>query len=229
MSADMDPFHGLEPERGVPPGEAVSARIRQACTRDLTPARSVSPRRRFLLTALVAIIGLSALLAAGLHRHSEMAATSALYGALGWAGVLLAVIVIGVARPSGKRAGRGVRLLVATLVPLGFLVYLAFAAHRTDPLENAISDAGTRGCGVFTLLTSAVAALGIMLPWRRTDPFNPGLTGALLGLGGGLVAAIGADIVCPCREGWHLWLAHGASLVAMVLIGAWVGRRWLAP
>lgn len=231
MSADMDPFDGLEFKRHEPPGAAVSARIRRACTSDLTPAGSVSARRRLLLTALVALAGLSALLAAGLHDHRDLGANteSVLWGALGWAGVLSVVIGIGVARPPGKRLGWPARVLVATLVPLAFLAYLALATRETLPVDRALDDQGTLGCGVYTLLTSAVVALGIMLPWRRTDPFNPGLTGALLGLGGGLVAATAANVVCPCREGWHLWLAHGASLVLVVLIGAWVGRRWLAP
>lgn len=227
----MDPFDGLEFKRDVPPGDAVTARIRRTCTTDLTPAGSVSARRRLLFTALVALAGLSALLAVGLHDHRDPGSNteSALWGALGWASVLFAVLGLGVARPPGKRVRWQARLLVATLVPLAFLAYLAFATRETLPLDRALDDQSTMGCGVYTLLTSAIVALGIMLPWRRTDPFNPGLTGALLGLGGGLVAAIAANVVCPCREGWHLWLAHGASLVTVVLIGAWVGRRWLAP
>ena len=231
MSADMDPFDRLEFKRDVQPGSAVSARIRQTCTRDLTPAGSVSRRRRLLLTALVALAGMSALLAAGLRGQHDLSsgAESMLYGALGWASVLCLVLGIGVARPPGKRVGWSARMLVATLVPIAFITYLALAASETLPVDHALEDRGTLACGVYTLLTSAIVALGIMLPWRRTDPVSPGLTGALLGLGGGLVAAVAASVVCPCREGWHLWLAHGASLVTVVLIGAWVGRKWLAP
>lgn len=231
MSADMDPFDGLEFKRDVAPGEAVSARIRRTCTKGLTPAGAVSARRRLVITALVALIGFSALLAAGLHDHRDLgsSADSILYGALGWFSVLCVVLVIGVARPPGKRVGWLARLLVATLVPLSFLAWLALVSNETLPLGRSLDDQGTLGCGLYTLLTSAVVSLGIMLPWRRTDPLSPGLTGALLGLGGGLVAATAANVVCPCREGWHLWLAHGASLVTVVLIGAWVGRRWLAP
>lgn len=231
MSGDMDPFDGLEFKRNEAPGAAVSARIRRACTSDLTPAASVSAPRRLLLTALVAVAGLSGLLAAGLHDQREPGgdAGSALWAAVGWVSVVSVVIGIGVARPPGKRSGWRTRLLVATLVPVSFCVYLALASSETLPLDHALHDRGILGCGMYTLLTSAVVALGVMLPWRRTDPVSPGLTGALLGLGGGLVAATAASVVCPCREGWHLWLAHGASLVLVVLIGAWVGRRWLAP
>jgi len=225
----MDPFDSLEFQRDVQPREAVSAHIRHACTKNLTPARSVSRRSRLLLTALVAFAGLLALLAAGLHDHHDLGSENALYGTLGWACVLLVVLGLGVARPPGKRVRWQARLLVALLVPLSFLGYLAFEASETLPMDRALGNEGTVGCGVYTLLTSAVVSLGIMLPWRRTDPVSPGLTGALLGLGGGLVAAIAIGVVCPCREGWHLWLAHGASLVTVVLIGAWVGRRWLAP
>lgn len=231
MSAEMDPFEDLEFKREVPPGDAVSARIRRTCTTNLTPAASLSPRRRLLLTALVAVVGFAALLAAGQYGQRDWSgnAESAFWGALGWASVLSLVIGVGVARPPGKRVRWQSRMLVATLVPLSFVGYLALAASETLPFAHAIDDPGTLGCAVYTLLTSAVVAMGIMLPWRRTDPVSPGVTGALLGLGGGLVAASAAGVVCPCRESWHLWLAHGGSLVAVVLIGAWVGRRWLVP
>ncbi len=226
----MDPFDGLEFKRDEPPGAAVSARIRRACTSDLTPAGALSARRRLLMTAIVAAAGLAALLAAGLRDHDRGGASEAtLWVAGGWVGVVSLVIGIGVARPPGKRSAWLTRVLVATLVPLSFCVYLALATSETLPLDHALHDSGTLGCGMYTLLTSALVALGVMLPWRRTDPVSPGLTGALLGLGGGLVAATAASVVCPSREGWHLWLAHGASLVVVVLIGAWVGRRWLAP
>ena len=229
MSAEMDPFDSLEFRRDVQPGDAVSARIRHACTTNLTPARCVSPKNRLLVTALVALAGLSALIATGLHDNHDLGSESARYGTLGWVCVLFSVLGLGVARPPGKRVRWQARMLVALLVPLSFLVYLALGASETLPVDRALGNEGTVGCGLFTLLTSAVVSLGIMLPWRRTDPVSPGLTGALLGLGGGLVAAIAIGVVCPCREGWHLWLAHGASLVTVVLIGAWVGRRWLAP
>lgn len=225
----MDPFDSLEFQRDVQPREAVSARIRHACTKNLTPARCVSQQKRLLVTGFVALAGLLALLAAGLHDHHQLGSENALYATLGWACVLLLVLALGVARPPGKRVGWQARLLVALLVPLSFLVYLALGASETLPMGRALDNEGTVGCGLYTLLTSAVVSLGIMLPWRRTDPVSPGLTGALLGLGGGLVAAIAMGVVCPCREGWHLWLAHGASLVSVVLIGAWIGRRWLAP
>jgi hypothetical protein len=230
-AADMDPFDDLKFQRDLKPGQDVDARIRRACTSNLEPAHPLSRQRRLLLTAVVALAGLVAMLAFGLRHGTELhsGAESALWGALGWASVLLVVLGIGVARPPGKRLGAATRLLVATLVPLFFFCYLALGASDTLPLDHALDDGGTLGCGLFTLLSSAVVALGVILPWRRTDPFNPTLTGALLGLGGGLVAAIAMGVVCPCHEGWHLWLAHGASLVIVVLIGAWVGRRWLAP
>lgn len=227
----MDPFDGLEFKRDEPPGPAVSARIRRTCTRDLTPAGSLSARRRLLLTALVALAGLVALLAAGALGHRELftGSENALWAAVGWVLVVSMVIGIGVARPPGKRSAWRTRLLVALIVPLSFCVYLALVASETVPLAHSLDAGGTVGCGLYTLITSALVALGIMLPWRRTDPMSPALTGALLGLSGGLVAAAAANVVCPTREGWHLWLAHGASLVIVVLMGAWVGRRWLAP
>lgn len=228
--ADFDPFDKLEFKREIPPGDAVESRIKRECTLGLKRRGTTSLKLRLLVTAALALISLAGILlldVGDLHQIDRRVHAAAL-GILGWAGVLVAVLCIGLAQPPGKRMTWRTRMLVATSVPLVFFAYLGLVASRTVPLGEALC-ASTVSCGLHTLLMSAVVALGIMLPWRRTDPFNPGLTGALIGLGGGLVAAIAMGVVCPNREGWHLWLAHGVTLALVVLLSAWVGRRWLAP
>lgn len=229
-AADFDPFDKLEFKSEIPPSEAVGSRIKQQCTRDLTRCSKASLELRLLATGAFALLGLAGILlldVSDLNQIDRRVHAAAL-GMLGWALVLVMVLIVGLARPPGKRMTGRTRMLVATLVPLVFFAYLGLMASRTVPLGDALC-ASTITCGLHTLLMSAVVSLGIMLPWRRTDPFNPGVTGALIGLGGGLVAAIAMGVVCPNREGWHLWLAHGATLTAVVLLSALVGRRWLAP
>ena len=230
-ATDRDPIEDLKLAERHLPSAAVTERIRKACTRDLKPERAHSLRMRWVLTALgttgglLLVLGLTPNAMAKLPEELETAA----YGFLGWGIVLCLVLFVGVAKPPGKRLGGRARLGIATLVPLLFLSYLGFVASERAPLGQALGDSGTLACGLYALFSSAVVAAGVMLPWRRTDPFNPGLTGALLGLGAGLAAALAVGVVCPCREGWHLWLSHGVALVVVTGLGAWVGRRWLAP
>lgn len=229
-AADLDPFEAvkLAPER--PPSEHVSARIKAECTQGLAPCRSLSIHQRLLLTALVAGVGACAIVGlSGAMSRAHQQIESAFFGTLAWAVVLSVVLALGLARPPGKRATSRTRLLIAASVPAMFMVYLGLSAANMLPVGQVVADENTLACGLHTLLCSSAVCLGIMLPWRRTDPFNPGLTGALLGLGGGLLAALAMGVVCPSREGWHLCLSHGLVLMLVVGVGALVGRRWLAP
>jgi hypothetical protein len=231
MSSDLEPLEDLPFAEDKLPAPSTTALIRLECTRKLQRQRMLSGGWRFLITLALALAGV---LVIAVTRGGELAPlepllSSALYGALGWAAVLLAVFALGILRPPGTRATGWIRVSVAVLVPATFLIYLAFLASDRLPIQEALGSSSIMACGVHTLLASAGVALGVMLPWRRTDPFNPGLTGALLALGGALAASIAMGVVCPSREGWHLWLAHGLTLISIVLVGAWIGRRWLAP
>jgi hypothetical protein len=84
-------------------------------------------------------------------------------------------------------------------------------------------------CGTFALIVGAIASGGTLYVWRRTDPLTPGLSGALAGLLGGIAAGVGVGIACPSAESWHLWLAHGTTVLVLVIVGAVVGKKWLAP
>jgi hypothetical protein len=68
-----------------------------------------------------------------------------------------------------------------------------------------------------------------MLLWRRTDPLTPGISGALLGLVGGMGSALGMGVACPSHETWHLCVSHGVVVASLVVLGAAAGRRVLAP
>ena len=61
-AADPDPFDDLKFSQEVRPAPEVAARIKHNCTRDLCPGRPSSLRRRVLLTALVAVVGLFGIL-----------------------------------------------------------------------------------------------------------------------------------------------------------------------
>jgi hypothetical protein len=111
------------------------------------------------------------------------------------------------------------------------MAYLSLAATESVPFHEflvAHTDSTLR-CGLHALLSGAIVSGGVMMLWRHTDPFTPGLSGALVGLFGGLCGAIALGVACPHGQSWHLWLGHGLA-VALLTLGGWaVGRKWLAP
>lgn len=231
MTSHDEPLPDLEWSEPAPPRASVSAAIKQTAGRDLDKGRGLVAWQRALLSVVVSGGVVGALIALGLVQKQEAATLRAtILGAAGWGVVHLAVLLAGLARPPGKRGSRELRWGVALGLPLVFFVYLALSAHTTLPLSRFLQeDTHAPTCGLFTLMFGAAAAGGTLLVWRRTDPLTPGLSGALAGLCGGLAAAAGIGVACPSHEAWHLWLAHGTTVLVFVGVGWFVGRKWLAP
>jgi hypothetical protein len=79
------------------------------------------------------------------------------------------------------------------------------------------------------LFFGALIAGGALVAWRRTDPYNPGISGAMIGLVAGLASGSGMSIACASHEVVHSCVAHGAVVFALALAGFGLGRRLLAP
>lgn len=216
------------------PPESVGDAIRRACTSDLERKSPVDAVRRVLLSVLISGGLFATLLAIGWMRHPpEKAVLMALLGALAWGLIQASVLFVGHGRPPGLRSGKVLRWAAVLAVPAIFLVHLTLTTGSAlsfhDFLEVQRSVRSTVVCGIHALLFGAWASIALFALWRRTDPFNPRLTGALTGLAGGLVGAIALDMTCTNDEAWHLWLGHGATLMAFVIAGWFAGRKWLSP
>ncbi len=215
------------------PRSEVSQAIRQQCTKGLCAKRGASAGQRLLAALSISALttGLLCWLATTSARP-DGAVASGLYGVVGWGIVLAAILTISLGRPPGRRGSVAWRVLVATLLPIAFLGYLAFAASGRVPFETFSHGAHASHavrCGFVSLVLGALVGGGVMLCFRRTDPLTPGLSGAIVGLAGGLTSAVAVGIVCPSSEAWHLWAAHGLALIALVALGWGVGRRVLSP
>lgn len=229
-----DPLADLPwPGATVTPSETCSKAIRGACTKGLCPQRGVSAVGRALLT-----LGLSALLlgyytwyAVADHRPSSVVRT-ALLGAIGWLGAQALLVFVALARPPGKRGSRALRLCILLGVPLLFIAYLALISTEHFAFAKFAQGypAGhALGCGLIALFFGALIAGGALVAWRRTDPYNPGLSGAMIGMVAGLASGSGMSIACSSHEAFHSCLAHGAVVFALALAGFGLGRRLLAP
>ncbi|HEX6272417.1 MAG TPA: NrsF family protein [Polyangiaceae bacterium] len=230
-SGDLDAL--FQSRAPVEPPKAVSDAICRHCTKSLHPGRGASAEKRVLLSLLISG-GLTGLLIGfGVVRGSAGATlSSALYGAAGWALIQAFVLVVGLARPPGRKPARAVRLVMAVVVPILFLGYLALTASGRLPFETFSQGATAShavGCGLVSLFLGALVSGGVLLLWRGTDPLTPGLSGALVGLVGGLGGAVAIGIACPSHEAWHLGFSHGLGVVALVFLGGAVGRRLLCP
>jgi hypothetical protein len=232
-SLPTDEFMGALPwPKPVAPRAHVTRAIMQRCTHDLQPASSVSGGQRALLSLSFSA---AALLLFWLMSHrangSSTAMDAALLGALGWGLVQSFVLLLGLARPPGRRGSQWLRWSIALAVPALFFGYLGYAASHTLPLSEFVHGHAHRAavCGLHAVLAGALLSAGVLAAWRRTDPITPGLSGALAGLVGGLSAAAALGVACPNNEAWHLWTAHGTTVVILVVAGWLAGKRWLSP
>lgn len=228
---DVDPDALLERLSNPLPRPEVEATVRRQCTHGLHPQRCLSRRVRLALCGvlLLFLISILGLLASGRAEWGLWGA--ALWGTLGWAVVLLTVLVVGVAP---KRAHTlWWRRLLLLAVPVAFFLYLAFGGPMLTPLATFFGSGPGVGhamrCGLLGSVVGAVGTAGVLYIWRGSDPFSPRVTGALIGLLGGIAGALSVGIVCPGQNGWHVLLGHGLSVVALGLLGLLIGRRIIAP
>lgn len=231
--SERDPLDDLPWPKPPEPGAAVSAKICGSCTRNLASQKCRSARRRAALSMLfpTAAIGVGCWFALD-EGFADGIIRSGLYGAIAWSAVLSVTLLFGLASPPGQRPRVAVRVGIAVLVPLVFLVYLTNSAWGHVSIatfsHGAYAHHALR-CGAVCFAAGALMSGGVMLLWRRTDPLTPGLSGALLGLVGGMGSALGMGVACPSHEAWHLIVSHGVVVISLVVLGAAAGRRLLAP
>lgn len=229
-----DPLAQVEWRLPEAPCDRVAKAIRRECTAGLCKKPSASRARR-LIGSVALFAGTICILAfLGITRDGAISdpVRAALYGAAGWGAVLSAILFASIARPAGRRLGAGYRLLLAVALPIVFLGYLALMATGRLPFSTftagEYADHALR-CGLGCMFLGAAISGGIFFLWRGTDPATPGLSGALVGLVGGMGSALALGIACPSHEAFHLWFSHGLVVIAMVVLGGLVGRRLFAP
>jgi hypothetical protein len=228
-----DPLADLPWPKPEAPGEAVSAKICGACTKNLCAKRGLSALSR--LSLCLAASGLVACFAYWVgvrNQRSELGLRLGLYGAVAWGLVQAAVLFLGFAPRRGLLGSRSARIALAALVPVLFLAYLSYAAWSYVPFEHF--SHGPRAshafvCGLIALGFGLIVGGSVLLAWRGTNPITPRLSGTLAGFVGGVGGAVAVGIGCPSHEAWHLWTAHGLIVLALGLLGFGVGRRLLSP
>ncbi len=231
--SERDPLDDLPWPEPAAPSASVSTKICDGCTKGLAERPCRSARRRAALSMLfpTATVGLFSWRAIA-HHAPEGVVRAGLYGALAWSIVLSLTLLFGLASPPGRRPRLALRVGVAALIPVVFFVYLEKTASGTvafSEFSQGAYAAHAWRCGAICFAVGAIMSGGVMLLWRRSDPLTPGISGALLGLVGGMGSALGMGIACPSHEGWHVCVSHGVVVASLVVLGAAAGRRMLAP
>ena len=133
------------------------------------------------------------------------------------------VIVAAALRESipGRTLSRGALIaIVAGGLALPPVVVLLTAS----PFDVSAHERWVVGLACFR--TSAIAAVPALLMSSilvaRAFPLRPAMTGALYGLGCGLIADAGLRLWCEFSTPQHVLLAHGGAIVASMVAGALV-------
>ena len=215
------------------PPEALMRVIAQ----DFRPVKpSPRPLSLALKTAPVALLVSSLiLLALGTRGDSRVLGPLLTWGASA-AQFILAIALVWMAAHESTPSGRLPKKTVYSAAVAALLVVVAItvSTFSVSPVGSTLRVAGVLrvvppwimdlACGVGG--TVAGGALVLLFSWvfRNSLATRPTVAGALYGAGAALAINAGWRIACPYPTLRHALGAHGAAIVATVLLGALIGR-----
>lgn len=129
----------------------------------------------------------------------------------------------------GSMLGRP-RAVLMTATVLGAAV-LALSVLALALFWPAAARAGTPAlsdwaCGFMTLVQAGLPLFALLVPRRGSDPLQPALSGAALGMTAGAWTAMMAYLRCAHTDAAHCLLAHVVPTLVLTAIGAALGG-WL--
>jgi hypothetical protein len=224
-------------ERSPKPPEALMRAIAQ----DLRPVRpSPQPLRLALRMVPLALLVSSLILLAIGPRHD----TGILGPLLTWGAsavqFLLAITLVWIAAHESIPVGRLPRHIIysaalAASVVVVFINLVTFSKSpasepvlRVPPIVNELLRVKPWlmgfACGIGSTVAGGILVLFFSWVFRNSLATRPTEAGALYGAGAGLAINAGWRIACPVSTPWHSLGAHGAAIIATVILGALIGR-----
>jgi hypothetical protein len=161
------------------------------------------------------------------------------WGAFG-AQFVLAIALVWIAAHESTPAGRLPRHIVysAAVAASLVVVFVTLLTFSTSPANEPLLHVPQWinemlrvspwimgfACGIGSTLAGGILVLFFSWVFRDSLATRPTISGALYGTGAGLAINAGWRIACPVSTPWHALGAHGAAMIATVLLGALLGR-----
>jgi hypothetical protein len=215
--------------------------LMRAIAQDLRPVRP-SPQPLHLalrMVPLALVVSSMILLAIGPRYDLARLGPLLTWGASG-AQFVLAIALVWIAAHESIPAGRLPRQMVYSAAIAASLVVvlvnlLTFSRSPTNepllrvpPLVNEALRVSPWimgfACGIGSTLAGGILVLFFSWVFRNSLVTRPTEAGALYGAGAGLAINAGWRIACPVSTPWHALGAHGAAIIATVILGALIGR-----
>jgi hypothetical protein len=224
-------------DRSPKPPEALMREIAQ----DLKPVRpSPRPLQLALRMAPLALLVSSLILLAIGPRHDAGILGPLLTWGASAVQFVLAIALVWIAAHESIPVGRLPRHVVysAAIVASLAVVFISLVTFsnspaseplfRVPPLVNEALRVSPWimgfACGIGSTLAGGILVLFFSWVFRNSLATRPTEAGALYGAGAGLAINAGWRIACPVSTLWHALGAHGAAIIATVILGAVIGR-----
>jgi hypothetical protein len=224
-------------DRSPKPPEA----LMQAIAQDLKPVKpSPQPLQLALrMVPLALLVSSLILLAIGPRYDSRILGPLLTWGASA-AQFVLAIVLVWIAAHESTPASRLPRQMVYLAVAAGCLLVICVTllTFSTSPANEPLLRVPPRvnemlrdspwimgfACGIGSTVAGGILVLLFIWMFRNSLATRATVAGALYGAGAGLAINAGWRIACPVSTPWHALGAHGAAIIATVILGALIGR-----
>ena len=213
----------------------------RAIAQDLRPVRpSPEPLHLALRMVPLALLVSSVILLAIGPRHDSAVLGPLLTWGASAAEFALAISFVWIAAHESTPAGRLPKQMVysAAVAACFVVVFVALQTLWTSPANEPLLRVPARinemlrrspwmmgfACGIGSTVAGGILVLLFRRVFRNSLVIRPTVAGALYGAGAGLAIHAGWRIACPVSTPWHALGAHGAALIATVILGALIGR-----
>jgi len=226
----FDSYDVLSEAAKVRPVMSLSPQLKQqilaAARHEPAPVRRQVVLQTLLIAAAAVAIPLVAFFQIGGARTGDRPLSLVVATAFGAFAIAAVTLVLALGRgPRMLGRARGWLVLAGIIAPLAFLAWKAGLSAEFDLDAASPTRPGFR-CLILTL-SFALAPLSALLFFRRgSDPAHPRSLGMALGIGAGTAAAALVDLWCPVGHLRHLVLGHVLPIVALGILGVWLGQ-WL--
>jgi hypothetical protein len=229
--------HSSDQPQALKPPEA----LMRAVAQDLRPVRpSPQPLHLALRMVPLALLVSSVILLAIGPRHDLGVLGPLLAWGASAAQFVLAIALVWIAAHESSPAGRLPRQIVyfAAVAASLVVVFVTLLTFSTSPASEPLLRVPARvnellsakpwimgfACGIGSTLTGGILVVFFSWAFRNSLAIRPTVAGALYGAGAGLAINAGWRIACPVSTPWHALGAHGAAILATVILGALIGR-----